>query len=659
MIRLHRWGRFFCLAFIVVLAIGCGDDDDDDAGANDDSELDDDDDDDGAPTAGYDEPCPEGPEFAFGLTALPLVVPYPNDLYRLPDPSSPTGYRVQIDGQTTRPMGRLGGHGFFRYLVKAVNTLNGFSTLADLQLPVGEAPDESSLENGVLVFAADPTRPHDGQSVPVEVRMLEGYAHLRPQYALRQSTRYVLAATRSLRPAAGGCYRASPSMRRVWEAWKADDADDPVVGAYVDVLDALVKQGISPGDVLSVAAFTTQTNTDGLNDARRQLDQLAQADPPTFVDFKPVDAGAPHVQSFASATLLAPMFQNDDGYWERQGEDRFAPGIGEDLGVFFSLPKSDAGPNGQPFPLIVYGHPLTEKKEGIAYFGLGEFFAQHGFAMAAIDSVCHGSRTPFPHDRITATLCYFDFLDPRRFRDNIRQSVANTLWLVRALKSLDGLDMIPEGGDGEPDFDTDHIYYLGMSLNSIQGGTLATLEPSIPAWVMNVAGGKWTGIALEGPFMGWLVDIARILDAASPDLKAQELIWLAGGLYQQVLDASDPANFLPHLAEDPLPGLENHQPVILQQGAESDFIIGGQSGAYYCRAGGWPQLGPYVWDVGFVEHASCPHAGSGFYQYDSFNHVGLLMGNDLGDAMRAQAAHFLRTHYDTGTAWIIDPFESD
>jgi len=57
--------------------------------------------------ADYPESCPDGPEFSFDLSTTPMVVPFPNDLYSVEDPGSPTGRRVRIDGETARPLGDL------------------------------------------------------------------------------------------------------------------------------------------------------------------------------------------------------------------------------------------------------------------------------------------------------------------------------------------------------------------------------------------------------------------------------------------------------------------------------------------------------------------------------------------------------------------------
>jgi len=242
-------------------------------------------------------------------------------------------------------------------------------------------------------------------------------------------------------------------------------------------------------------------------------------------------------------------------------------------------------------------------------------------------------------------------------RDRFRESIANQMWLARAAQQLGSLDVIPEGGDGIPDFDVENLYYTGISMGAIQGGLFSSLEESIDGWVLSSAGAKWMGVAFEGPYFGAFLDIAKEIDKAMPELQAEELLWMFANLLQNLLDVSEPANFLPHTVGEPFDGLEGRDADVLQQGAQADYTIGGMSGAYACRAGGWPQLEPYVWDVEYSSHEDCPIEGSGFYQYNTDEHLALWDSGPLGDAYRAQAIHFLSTKYESGTGEIIDPYD--
>ena len=406
---------------------------------------------------------------------------------------------------------------------------------------------------------------------------------------------------------------------------------------------------------LSISEFKTQIVTKGLDDARKLMDELALENPPVITDWRFVETNEPNVLPYGVGKLMVPRLQNGNGVWKRDENGKLIVQRWEEIDVLFSLPDSEVVEPNQPYPVAVYGHGLGDYVDSLS--AIADQFASEGFAFAGINNVCHGTRAPIPGDPVTSLLCYFNFLNPLKFRDNIRDTLMNQVYFTRAIMELGELDNIPPGGDGIPDYDVENLYYVSISLGSIQGGTFSAIEENIDGWVLSSAGGKWTGIALEGPYMGAFVDIAKMIDDVVSTIHAEELVWLLGNLAQHILDSSDPANFLRHTLEEPFEGMEDRNPYLLQQSSSEDSMLGGLSGAYYCRAAAWPQAEPYAWDVGYVDHVDLPYQGSGLYQYDTDEHFGLWINEPIGVAIRKQALHFLNTHYQTGVGEIINPFE--
>lgn len=651
------WLAFGLFVALIVTVVGCSSGDDDDAG-DDGAPTDDQSGDDDAADYVYDEPCADGPEFAYALHSDPMTVPYPNDLYTVADGAMPNGIRPAISAQTAGPVGMLASLGFTGFIVDAINALDGFSTLADLYLPVGAEPDEASfpdeqsasIGDSLVLMSTDGT-----DLIPISAQWKHDTLHLRPFRPMRQSTRYILAATRGLSPASGSCYRASGDMAQVVSSYRAlvpgESVEKSGTGEQVDALAYLDQAGIAPENVLSFSMFTTVSATDGLNAAREVLDDLAESEGAEWSNWDVVEIDFEPVDHYAFADVKTPIFQDDAGLWQFDDAGRPIVQSWEQVQSLISLPTD---PSMQPYPVVVYGHGLGDTKESLSDLDLAAAMADAGFALMGIDAVCHGPRGPIPSLPPMALLCYFDFFNPLRFRDNIRQTISDYMWFTRALEGLRDVDMIPPGGDGIPDFDVDHRYYLSISMGSIHGGILAGLEENIEAFAFSAAGAKFTGVAFEGPYLEELLVLARMIDEQMPQLGLEDKLWIYAGLMQNVLDAADPANFLPHVIDDPLPGLEGRVTQVLQQGFSEDYVIGGMSGAYFARAAGWPQFNPYVWDVG-VEHADLPSTGSGFYQYDTDEHFNLWLTTPLGTAVRDQIFHFLRTKYETGTGEIIDP----
>ena len=605
--------------------------------------------------ADYPESCPDGPLFSFDLSATPMVVPFPNDLYAVEDPGSPTGRRVHIDGETARPLGELAAVPAIGFVTDAYNELTGFSTLADLYLPVGAGPTRSNipdkiapgLGDGLFLMVDDDGSPWDGSFAPLVTAWRAPHLHLTPWFPLKERTRYVLVATRTLRPP-GGCYRASPSMRTVWAARANGETSGPG-GRYTSILDRLARLGLPPEQVLSIADFTTGWITRDLEAARLVLEELADAAPSHFYDWEIDPHSDPRLWATAHATLDVPIFKPGGHAWTFDAEGRPVVDHFEPVKAYFTLPASDAGPYGPPHPILVFGHGLFNRKEEIRPPFTTEAAAQ-GFATVSIDAVCHGDRMP-PGGELGRFFCFFDFFHMPAWRDTWRESVANTSWLVRSLETLEGLDL---DGDGAADFDTGRVYYLGSSLGTILGGTFAALEPLIDAHVMVASGAKITSIALDGP-VAPLFDLIELFEGISrPDRPVTDFLQVSLGMFQAIFDPADPANYLVHLNDDPLPVMDGHAPQVFQQASAFDESLGGVSGGWFCRAGGWPQMVPFAWDAG-VPHVSAPYLGSAFCQYDTSDHTILFSHDPLGKALRAQVFHFLRTHLETGVGEIIDP----
>jgi hypothetical protein len=622
------------------------DDDDDDNDNNDD----DDNDDTSAPE--YPEPCADGPTFTFDLASTPMVVPFPNDWYAVDDAASPTGRRVHIDADTARPIGAMAANPLLGFLTNAFNNLTGFSPLADLYVPAGTEPAAASLPDdlapgladGVFLLVDDPTSPRDGTFGPLRLEWRAPDLHLTPWFPLKENTHYVVVATRALHPG-DGCYRASDSMRDAWTAWATDAKD-----RYTATLDRLAALGLAPEQILSVADFTTGWVTRDLEAAKLVLDELAQTEPSPFYDWAIVPDADPRLFATAHATFDVPIFKAPRGAWSFDADGRPAIDHVESVLAYFTLPAADAHPDGQPYPILLFEHGMFNDKHEMRPPFTTEIAAQ-GFAMVAIDAVCHGDRLPPGMGEIGQFFCFYDIFHPEAWRDNFRESVANLAWLTSSLKTLADADL---DSNGVPDFDVERIYSLGMSFGSILDGAYAALEDRIDAHVVAAAGAKLTSVALEGEAAQYFELIELIEHLFWPDEPITDFLNLFTDMLQAVLDPADSANYLVHVIDDPLPLMQGHVPQVFQQGSGYDATIGGPSGGWLCRAAGWPQITPFAWDVG-TAHVEAPYFGSAFFQFDTDEHTLIFDDHELGIAARAQVIHFLRTHLDNGVGEIVDP----
>lgn len=144
---------------------------------------------------------------------------------------------------------------------------------------------------------------------------------------------------------------------------------------------------------------------------------------------------------------------------------RFVPAI-------LSLPK-EAEP---PHPAVIFQHGLGGHKEseGMINHGTGEL-VKAGYAVISIDAAMHGERkTALSRDKHEAVLINYPYV--------MREVFVQTVIDVRR-----AVDYLQERGD----IDKDRIYYIGISMGSIQGVLATAVEKRISGLVTVVGGGNF------------------------------------------------------------------------------------------------------------------------------------------------------------------------
>ena len=587
------------------------------------------------------EQCARRVEFPFDLESPELVVPYPNNIFTVPDPSSHSGRRLSVDRNF--PLFKK-YYGLLSYWLKPFETLEGFGLYADLFVPL---PDTELLlssdhftkqDQGVFVMVVDPEHPFFGEVAPVYVALEKRYLRLTPSVPLLENTDYAIVVTDAWQKNTGLCFDASPSMVRVSKGETSTSATYD----YESVLIRLEERGVQRQNVLSLSNFTTMPIFADMDKAQGLLDDLNNDSPAVLTEWEFEKTDSPLIDAFVHAKLETPLFGDNKGIWRNNADGVLAVEQSESVDVMLSLPKKELGEYQQPYPLMIYMHGTSKSRHDVK--DVSDWFANIGFATIGMDSLCHGDRANAINNE---SLCYYEFLNPLAWRDNGRESVAGLLWLLRAIENLSEVDVIPEGGDGIPDFDVNQIYVMGVSLGGIQGGMLAGVASDIEGFVFNVAGAKFTDIAFDHTVVKSILWLTGNIDSISEDVDLTHLVYLSGLVFQSMLDASDPGVFLYNARR--LRGKEYN---VLQQGAAYDNQVSGLSGSSFARAGGWPQLNPYVWDTG-LPAVDAPHWGSGFVQYDTADHDMIWRADDLAFDLQSQLQHFLSTLQETGQGEIV------
>lgn len=594
--------------------------------------------------------CQSGVTFPFSLAEDSYKVPYPNDLFTIANSQTVTGRQLDVGAQVPIFKWSLKLPRFFR---DDFNLLDGFGTLSDgfIQIPNPISEEslpltEPELTDSILMMVADSEHPKFGQLASLKVTSENGFLKVTPWRPLLENTRYIYVVTDKLKTKKERCFEPSSELSAIIN-------DDN--GTYKEGLSVLTQHGIESERLLAIAEFTTLSASNGLRAVESYMDQ--QTNPSienlTYEKFIPPEQGEedeplskealkPDVQGYLRGSLDSPVFNERFGSWEANSLEEIQPLRNEELSVLISLPKDVSE---QPFPVMIYGHGSSQSHEDI--YGRSQWFAENGYAGIAVDAQCHGDRENFIPISFLELFCYYDFLNPLAWRDNGRDSIVSYMWLRRAIASLAEIDVVPEGGDGIPDFDVESIYYLGISLGAIHGGGFAAIDQEIEGWVLAVGGAKYTDIAFENEIVRFLLKIVSGVDALF-NSEFASLIYPVGSMYQTMLDASDPGTLLYNARE-----LYGQSPQVIQIGAAFDNTVSGASGANMVRAGGWPQISDYtVYSTG-AELVDLPYAGSAFLQYDTKDH-GILTSGEFEESpgIRWQVMNYLKTIQETGVGLI-------
>jgi hypothetical protein len=284
--------------------------------------------------------------------------------------------------------------------------------------------------------------------------------------------------------------------------------------------------------------------------------------------------------------------------------------------VTFTLPRAPVPAGG--FPVVIIQHGLQDDRSFL--LTLANTFARQGWATAAIESVTFGARAASAADRkdeaaswpwsaqakyagpdgfvdqkASAISFFGAFLDFGALRDQLRQSVVDLSTLVDVVSSP-GLDLGPLlAAVPGARLDAGRMAFVGDSLGAIMGSMVASIEPRLGAYVLNVGGGGiLTEVASNAPAMATLLGAGSLafglqrdrLDAGHPFVQ----------LLQTVLDPADPLVHAHRLVRHPatVAGTLNPKKNVILVEAIGDELVANEGGEALARVIGMPLATPSV-----------------------------------------------------------------
>jgi hypothetical protein len=495
-----------------------------------------------------------------GVVTMQCVLPYPSSIYETPDPSTPTGVRLDIPSDALPVAGGP----------KPVDTTlwrrySGFSPGTRILVEMPGGFDDAPLAFHTDIDASlDPASP----TVLVDLSTGERVAHwaevdlrqpdpakrvlfLHPANRLRSATRYAVGLTRSVRRADGQAHERPAYFEEALQgrATGHERFDATLAGLAADVA-ALEAAGVAADDLLLAWDFTTAADDDVLGDLAAVRDLAVAALGETGLGYEiTLESDAPGRTEYRrtlSGTVTVPWFLDstdltgDEGFLARDADG--APVQAGELVAAFELgfpSNPDCYAGGADMPVLLYGHGLF----GDATIGDGvELLANAACVIPAATSwVGWDERT-----RVGAIDALYDVSIANLPMERLLQGLVNFLALGRTVvgrlrddpaAQLDGVAVIRPGPE--------NVLYYGNSQGGIFGTTLLEFHPDVTRGILGVPGGIYSFMLPRS--VDWpLYEV--VFGASYPDLVDQRLLL---SMFQSAFDISDPSSGIPYLLADP------------------------------------------------------------------------------------------------------------
>ncbi len=502
---------------------------------------------------------------------------------------------------------------------------DGFASSAAVVMEATAPVDASSLERGVRVFKV-----LEGGEVREHTDLERGVLDdgvtfwARPRLAFDAGAQYVYVATRGV-TAAGERLTAQPvgallgvsaplvSASGESEISSIGDSTattlEPARRDTQAVLEALEREGIPRSEVAAVVPFRTASASSFLMDYRARV---YEQDVPTglvnALEKTPLERGLPFVLSRVRTIVTGQIAILD--HLDPTTRAFYEDGSSE-LGLAdFVLTIPESATPGEPVKTVVFGHGLLTSRE-LTYL-VANTLARAGWATISVDLPYHGERSVCLQDLdcvddyacnpqgvcvgpagergdlerirgvfadgptypVTSGTPFIDLEHIAASRDHFIQSVMDISQLVRVVRGADWAK-----ASGGYVLDGDDVVYLGMSLGGILGAVLATVEPTIGTYVLNVPGGSLFDIVENSGAFSSLFDDA--LERRGITSRSGDDYFDFENAIRWILDPVDPLNIAyrairePLDYVDPVDGQTKQTPIkrVMLQMARGDSVV--------------------------------------------------------------------------------------
>ncbi len=637
---LRKWFFVYFVTLATLVGIGCssggkssedggtgGDadtDTDTDADTDSDTDIDTDTGDagvgeDGGADAGYD--AGETDSMWPNLVCDPIVptycgYPFPSNVFSKPDPTSPTGRRVNLF-LGSLPKANLGG----QTQPGPWNKADGFSASTVLLAEFKNAsieglPTQLSIESSldvdcptVVIDAETGKRiPHfAGLDMSTSSANLRSFM-IRPVVRLDDATRYIVA-IRGVKNESGAVIEASPAFAALRDGTAFDEEESVEWrrDLYADIFERLEEAGVPKENLQLAWDFTTasqENNTAWMLAMRDKALAVVGEDGPEYeITSVDDDWNSEHIAYRIFGNMTVPLYldQVDPGARLVFGDDDLPEQNPNKPTAKFQfeilIPNSARN---EPAALLEYGHGLLGSKEQIESGHFLEFMNNYNYVFFAVDLIGFASVDQF---FISGALAQGrpDMLIA--MMDRQHQGMLNYLLVMRMMKGRFSKDAV-YGSLIDPTL----AYYHGISQGGINGGTYMALSTDVSRGVLGVMGQPYNLLLTRS------VDFDPFFLILKTNYSDARDIQFLLSLLQMIWDRIEPSGYTRHIRENTLPGTPTHE--VLMRAAIGDHQVTTQGAHIMARAVGALHLDSGIRDIWGLDMVTGEHAGSVLIEYD-------------------------------------------
>ncbi len=543
------------------------------------------------------------------FSSTPCLLPFPNNLFTVKDPSSATGLRVHLP-QNAMPTNTQNS----QISVSEYNRNDGFSPGSDIIVKVPGLDNPTAFNNTNPVQLDDMSKAFKTTAPIVVIDAATHQRHLiwaeldsnagsaanttlliHPGKNFVEGHRYIVA-LRNLKNAAGNTLQAPSWFAKLRDNKALPASEQSQKPRYDAMFKALKQAGINRSNLYEAWNFTVMSgkSLSGRmlkirDNAFSQLgdnnlaDNTAAGSAPPFSVTGNTPNPAPGIMSEVTGTYTVPCYLNDTGCSPTPTSSTDGGGFHYSANGPNALPTQKPGNTATaqfdciiptsaattPARASLYGHGLLGSASEVHAGNVEAMASEHNMMFCATDwwGLAGGD---VPYD-IAALQDLNKFPD---VVDRLQQGVLNTLYLSRLMRTSDGFASDPafQTGGNVPLFDTSRGYYDGNSQGGIMGGMTTAVAPDFSRAALGVPGMNYGGVLLQRSTDFTLYAIVpvraarRVADTPTPRIHPLIL-----DLMQQLWDRGEADGYAQHMTSKPLP--DTHQHKVLMQGAYGDFQV--------------------------------------------------------------------------------------